>query len=126
MVGRREGAGREGRGFLEQVWSDFCNIMERRVGAENMEIWVWSGSLRLGSVAGGDVEVRADSKYAYDWIKDNLLEDVEASFRRRSGDPCGWTSRTTARPRRAPTRASPAAETPPGARPAPPANSIAP
>jgi chromosomal replication initiator protein len=72
---------------MDHVWTDFCNIMERRIGAENMEIWVWSGAIRLAGVASGEVHVRADTKYSYDWIKDNLFEDIEASFREALGRP---------------------------------------
>lgn len=64
---------------MEQVWSDFCDVLERRIGAQNMEIWVRSGVLRPDLISGSTVKLRAESKYSYDWIKDNLLSDIESS-----------------------------------------------
>lgn len=70
-----------------QAWTDFCSVLERRIGAQNMEIWVRSGVLKPDLVSGNGVRLKAESKYSYDWIRDNLLPDIETSWAESAGRP---------------------------------------
>lgn len=72
---------------MEQAWSNFCDVLERRIGAQNMEIWVKSGVLRPERLDPRGARLRAESKYSYDWIRDNLLRDIETSLAESVGEP---------------------------------------
>lgn len=71
---------------MDQVWTAFCAALERRIGEQNMEIWIRS-SLRCEKLAGNHVHLRAGSKYYHDWIRDNLLRDIEAAWAEVVGQP---------------------------------------
>jgi chromosomal replication initiation ATPase DnaA len=73
---------------MEQLaWSEFCTVLERRIGPQNMEIWVHSGVLKPDALNGSNVRLKAESKYSYDWIRDNLLTDIESSWAESAGRP---------------------------------------
>lgn len=60
---------------MEQEWPAFDSALRRRIGEQNMEIWIRQG-LRIEHVHGGRVRLRATSRYYFDWIKDNLYRDI--------------------------------------------------
>ncbi len=78
--------GRKGEVSMEQPWRTFCSALERKIGEENMEIWIRS-ALRADVVAPDRVRLRADSKYYHDWIRDNLLSEIEAAWAETMGRP---------------------------------------
>lgn len=71
---------------MEQAWSEFCGALERKIGEQNMEIWIRS-TLRPEVVAPGRVSLRANSKYYHDWIRDNLYADIQSAWTETLGAP---------------------------------------
>ncbi|MDP2314510.1 MAG: chromosomal replication initiator protein DnaA [Pseudomonadota bacterium] len=69
---------------MEQAWDRFCSALERKIGDQNMEIWI-RGTLRPEAIAADRVRLRADSKYYHDWIRDNLLRDIETAWAETMG-----------------------------------------
>ncbi len=69
---------------MEQAWAQFCSTLERRVGAQNMEIWI-RPALRPEQIGGQRIQLRVESRYHYDWIKDNLLLDIEQAWKELVG-----------------------------------------
>ncbi len=70
----------EGGGGRENAWTEFLVALERRIGDQNMEIWIRS-ALRADQVGHRTVRLRAESKYYHDWIHDNLYRDILAAWR---------------------------------------------
>lgn len=64
---------------MEQAWTDFCAALERKIGEQNMEIWIRS-ALRPEAVGTNRVQLRANSKYYHDWIRDNLFRDIQSAW----------------------------------------------
>jgi len=64
---------------MEQAWSNFCAALERKIGEQNMEIWIRS-ALRPEAVGSNRVQLRANSKYYHDWIRDNLFRDIQSAW----------------------------------------------
>ncbi|MDP2305178.1 MAG: chromosomal replication initiator protein DnaA [Pseudomonadota bacterium] len=64
---------------MEQTWDRFCSALERKIGDQNMEIWIRS-ALRPVVIVADRVRMRADSKYYHDWIHENLLKDIEGAW----------------------------------------------
>lgn len=71
---------------MEQAWDRFCSALERRIGEQNMEIWI-RGALRPEQLYPDRVRLRADSQYYHDWIRDNLFRDIEAAWAEAAGRP---------------------------------------
>lgn len=71
---------------MEQAWAQFCSTLERRVGAQNMEIWI-RPALRPEQIGGQRIQLRVESRYHYDWIRDNLLNDIEQAWQELLGHP---------------------------------------
>jgi chromosomal replication initiator protein len=71
---------------MEQAWDRFCAALERKIGDQNMEIWI-RGALRPEQIQHDRVRLRADSQYYHDWIRDNLLGDITAAWQETSGRP---------------------------------------
>jgi chromosomal replication initiator protein len=71
---------------MEQAWTQFCGALERKIGEQNMEIWIRS-ALRPESVGPGRVQLRANSKYYHDWIRDNLFRDIQSAWTETLGAP---------------------------------------
>ncbi len=72
---------------METAWTEFCKALERRIGPAGMDVWVNSGSLRASALTPQKAMLQADSKYAYEWIRDNLLRQIEESFTESMGHP---------------------------------------
>lgn len=72
---------------METAWTDFCKALERRIGAGNMDVWVTSGALRASALTPQKVMLQADCRYSYEWIRDNLLRQIEESFTEAMGHP---------------------------------------
>lgn len=70
----------EGGGGREHAWAEFLLALERRIGEQNVEIWIRS-AVRAEQVGPRFVRLRAESKYYHDWIQDNLYRDVQAAWR---------------------------------------------
>jgi chromosomal replication initiator protein len=73
-------------GSIEMAWERFCGALERKIGEQNMEIWIRS-ALRVESVHADRVRMRAESKYYHDWIRDNLFGAIETSWAEVVGKP---------------------------------------
>lgn len=71
---------------MDQLWESFCELLERRIGEQNMEIWIRS-VLRPDSVHSPRVRLRATSKYYHDWIQENLFRDIEVAWTEALGRP---------------------------------------
>lgn len=71
---------------MEQQWHDFCSALERRIGEQNMEIWI-RPVLRPETIAPPRIRLRANSKYYHDWIRDNLMRDIETAWTETLGRP---------------------------------------
>lgn len=71
---------------MEQAWAQFCSTLERKIGSQNMEIWIRS-ILRPEQVNPQRVRLRAESKYYHDWIRDNLFRDIELAWEEVFGHP---------------------------------------
>ena len=69
---------------MEQAWDRFCSALERRIGEQNMEIWI-RGALRPDLIQPDRVRLRADSQYYHDWIRDNLFRDIESAWAETMG-----------------------------------------
>lgn len=59
----------------EAMWRQ---AMLRRIGPQNMEIWI--ANLRVGLLAANYVRLEAESAYYTNWIEDNLGGDIEAAW----------------------------------------------
>lgn len=71
---------------MEQAWKRFCSALERKIGEQNMEIWI-RGALRPEAIEADRVRLRADSQYYHDWIRDNLFGDIVAAWAETAGHP---------------------------------------
>lgn len=71
---------------MEQEWPAFESALRRRIGDQNMEIWIRQG-LRVDQTQGARVRLRATSRYYYDWIRDNLLRDIVEACSDALGEP---------------------------------------
>lgn len=63
---------------MEQPWEQFCAALERKIGRQDMEIWI--RALRPEVVTRDRVRMRVESKYYHDWIRDNLMRDIELAW----------------------------------------------
>jgi chromosomal replication initiator protein len=72
---------------MEEAWSIFCAALERRIGNQNMDIWVRSGAVRLDSMEPGRVRLRAENRVSYEWIRDNFLTEIRAAWDETQGRP---------------------------------------
>lgn len=70
--------GMEGSG-MEQAWAQFYTVLERKIGSQNMEIWIRQ-ALRPEQISPQRVRLRTESKYYHDWIRDNLFRDIELAW----------------------------------------------
>lgn len=70
---------------MEQAWPNFCVALERKIGEQNMEIWIRT-ALRPEAIGRDRVHLRANSKYYHDWIRDNLFTDIRAAWAETLGD----------------------------------------
>jgi chromosomal replication initiator protein len=66
------------------MWDQFCAALERRIGRQDMEIWI--RALRPEVVGPERVRMRVESKYYHDWIRDNLMRDIEAAWAETLGE----------------------------------------
>lgn len=64
---------------MDQEWTQFCAALERKIGEQNMEIWI-RPVLRPELIQSHRVRLRANSKYYHDWIRDNLFRDIEGAW----------------------------------------------
>jgi chromosomal replication initiator protein len=64
---------------MENTWLQFCSILERRIGAQNMDIWIRS-ALKPEAISPQKIRLKAESMYYHDWIRDNLLKDIELAW----------------------------------------------
>jgi len=71
---------------MEQAWDRFCDALERKIGDQNMEIWI-RGALRPESILPDRVRLRADSQYYHDWIRDNYYGAITAAWQEAAGRP---------------------------------------
>ncbi len=71
---------------MEQAWDRFCAALERKIGDQNMEIWI-RGALRPEQIQTDRVRLRADSQYYHDWIRDNLFGDITSAWAETAGRP---------------------------------------
>ena len=72
---------------MEEAWSIFCAGLERRIGAQNMDIWVRSGALRLDHASPERVRLRAENRVTYEWIRDNFLSEIRSAWDEALGHP---------------------------------------
>lgn len=70
--------------FIEQTWERFCSVLERKIGKQDVEIWI--RALRPELVTVERVRMRVQSKYYHDWIRDNLMRDIELAWADTLGD----------------------------------------
>lgn len=79
---------------MEQAWDRFCAVLERKIGDQNMEIWI-RGALRPEQIHPDRVRLRAESQYYHDWIRDNLMGDIASAWQETAGRPVSiemtWT-----------------------------------
>lgn len=71
---------------MDQAWDRFCSALERKIGDQNMEIWI-RNALRPELILPDRVRLRADSKYYHDWIRDNLMKEIEGAWFETAGRP---------------------------------------
>jgi chromosomal replication initiator protein len=71
---------------MDQAWDRFCAALERKIGDQNMEIWI-RNALHPEVILPDRVRLRADSKYYHDWIRDNLMRDIESAWAESAGRP---------------------------------------
>lgn len=72
---------------MDKLWPSFCAALERRIGGQNMDIWVRSGAIRLESAEAGRVRMRAENRVTYEWIRDNFLSEMRAAWEEVQGQP---------------------------------------
>lgn len=72
---------------MDRAWENFCANLERRVGAPAVETWVSSGAVKCEYVNGSSVRLRAENRYSYEWVHDNLLGDIRAAWAEVYGHP---------------------------------------
>ncbi|MSQ01510.1 MAG: chromosomal replication initiator protein DnaA [Myxococcales bacterium] len=70
---------------MDNSWERFCTALEHRIGAQNMEIWVRSGAIRLEHEEPGRVRLRAENRVTYEWIRDNFLTEIRAAWEETQG-----------------------------------------
>ena len=63
---------------MEQVWQKFLLALERKIGKQDVEIWI--GALHPDVVRPDHVRMRVESKYYHDWIRDNYTRDIESAW----------------------------------------------
>ncbi|MBM4369472.1 MAG: chromosomal replication initiator protein DnaA [Deltaproteobacteria bacterium] len=61
---------------IDANWLAFCDALERRIGAQEADIWTRTGALRAEYVNGSAVRLRAENRYSYEWIRDNLMPQI--------------------------------------------------
>lgn len=71
---------------MEQTWDCFCVALERRIGPQDMDIWIRK-TLRIELIEADRVILRAISEYYHDWIRHNLYTDIEATWAETLGRP---------------------------------------
>lgn len=64
---------------IEETWERFCSALERKIGKQDVEIWV--PKLHLEDVSPERVVMRVDGKYNYEWILHNLQRDIEFAWK---------------------------------------------
>jgi chromosomal replication initiator protein len=72
---------------MEATWAAFCAALDRRIGAQNMDIWFSSGALRLGSSEPGRVRLLAENRATFEWVRDNFLTDIRTAWEEVQGRP---------------------------------------
>ncbi len=69
---------------MEAIWERFCGALERRLGVQNMDIWI-RPALRPELILSDRVRLRAESEYYHDWIRDNLFKEIEETWAEIAG-----------------------------------------
>ncbi len=72
---------------MDNVWPVFCATLERRIGGQNMDIWVRSGAVRLEFAEPGRVRMRAENRVTYEWVRDNFLDEMRGAWEEVQGAP---------------------------------------
>lgn len=65
---------------MDEEWSVFCAALERKIGAQHMDIWIRSGAIRPELIELGRVRIRAENRVTFEWIRDNLFADIQAAW----------------------------------------------
>ena len=63
----------------ESRWQTFLDLLEGRVGPNDMETMI-RPALRLETITDGVVRMRVPNRWYHDWILDNLMRAVEAAW----------------------------------------------
>jgi chromosomal replication initiator protein len=71
---------------MEQAWDRFCVALERRIGGQDMEIWI-RNTLRPELIQPDRVRLRAESQYYHDWIRDNFHAHILGAWEETAGRP---------------------------------------
>ncbi|MFZ5481398.1 MAG: chromosomal replication initiator protein DnaA [Myxococcota bacterium] len=70
---------------MERTWEQFCSALERKIGKQDMEIWI--RALRPEAVHEDRVRMRVENKHYHDWIRDNLMPDIRLAWAEILGQP---------------------------------------
>jgi chromosomal replication initiator protein len=63
---------------MERTWEQFCSVLERKIGKQDMDIWI--RALRPEAVQKDRVRMRVEGKYNHEWIRDNLMPDIRLAW----------------------------------------------
>ncbi len=72
---------------IDANWLAFCDALERRIGAQEADIWTRTGALKAEYMNGSLVRLRAENRYSYEWIRDNLMPQIVAAWGEVYGQP---------------------------------------
>ncbi|MCB9793930.1 MAG: chromosomal replication initiator protein DnaA [Alphaproteobacteria bacterium] len=70
---------------MSAVWEHVREHVERRIGAQNFEIWI--KPIRLSFLDDGEAELEVPNRYYMDWVQDNYAQVLAEAFRGATGSP---------------------------------------
>ena len=65
---------------MDEAWATFLAAMERRIGSEIVNIWFMRAVTWPESIAPGHVQICAENRVTFDWVRDNLMSSIQASW----------------------------------------------
>lgn len=65
---------------MDEAWNAFLTCLGRRIDSHSMDTWFLTGATRPESIAPGHVQMCAENRYTLDWVRDNLMPAIQASW----------------------------------------------
>ncbi len=72
---------------LRDLWHQVLRRLEKRIGHQDVEIWLRGAEAQASRWHGRDLVVEVANRYYADWIRDNYLAAVEAEVEAEVGHP---------------------------------------